>query len=176
MRYFEYALTALRALLGVLLLAGVALNFVNVGLRYFWGSPLAWTEEVMSFGLVFIVMAGTVIATAHDDNLKIDILPHLLPRRWRKGLKIFSHLVWAGVSLYLATQSLKVVEMMLRFGQTSTAARIPSWIPHSFVLGAFTLSALAALYAIVRELCVDDPEADAAEGVDSATESNVKQS
>lgn len=156
MRRIEYALTSFKYGLGLLLLAGVGLNFANVCLRYFLGGALPWTEEVMTFGMLFIVMAGTVIATARDENLKIDILLPILPVRVKTSLLILSHLVWMVVSIYLATQSLKVVEMLMRFGQTSTAARIPSWIPHSFVLGAFILSALAALYAIFRELWPSD--------------------
>jgi hypothetical protein len=54
------------------------------------------------------------------------------------------------VSTWLATQSWKVVVLLERLGQTSIAARIPTWIPHSFVLAAFVLSALAGLVLVVR--------------------------
>ena len=152
MRIFESVLERLKQFIGLLLLAGVALNFLNVCLRYIWGRPFAWTEEIMTFGLLFIVMAGTVIATAFDQNLKIDILLQVLPRFWRKALKVFSACVWMTVSIYLAMQSYTVVTLMMRLGQTSMAARIPSWIPHSFLLCAFILSACAAAYAIICEL------------------------
>lgn len=176
MRYVEGALTAFRTLLGLLLLAGVVLNFVNVCMRYFLGDSLAWTEEVMSFGLLFIVMGGTVVATAHDQNLKIDIVLQLLPRAWDRALRIFASLVWAGTSIYLATQSLKVVEMLMRFGQTSTAARIPSWIPNGFVFGAFVLSALAALYAIAREIYCPASDLQSEREAVPATDNNKTQS
>ncbi len=152
LRIFERALDGLKYLIGLLLLAGVALNLVNVILRYVWGSPFAWNEEAMTFGLLFIVMAGTVVATAFDENLKIDILAQLTPPPVQRGMRIFAHLVWIAVSLYLAVQSYTVVSLMMRLGQTSMAMRLPIWIPHSFLLGAFVLSALAATYAIVREL------------------------
>jgi len=42
------------------------------------------------------------------------------------------------------------VMLMKRLGQTSLAMRLPSWIPHSFLLAAFTLSSLAAIIAILR--------------------------
>lgn len=152
MKFIDHALDALKYVIGVLLLAGVALNFVNVLLRYIWGRPYAWTEEVMIFGLLFIVMAGLVVATARDDNLKIDILLQVAPRMLRKILRVFAHLVWIGASIYLAMQSYTVVMLMMNMGQTSMAARIPSWIPHSFLLGSFVLSALAAVYAMIREV------------------------
>ncbi len=138
------------------MIAGGALNFLNVCLRYIWGRPFAWTEEIMTFGLLFIVMAGTVIATAFDQNLKIDVLLQVLPRFWRKAFRIAGECVWIAVSIYLALQSYTVVTLMMRLGQTSMAARIPSWIPHSFLLGAFILSAFAAVYPIIREFSAEE--------------------
>jgi TRAP-type C4-dicarboxylate transport system permease small subunit len=152
LRSFERALVGLKYLIGLLLLAGVGLNFVNVALRYIWGSPFAWNEEAMTFGLLFIVMAGTVVATAFDENLKIDILVQIAPPPVQRALRVFANAVWAGVAIYLATQSWTVVSLMMRLGQKSMAMRLPTWIPHSFLLGAFVLSACAAVFAIVREL------------------------
>ena len=152
MRIFERALDGLKTFIGLLLLAGVALNLVNVILRYVWGSPFAWNEEAMTFGLLFIVMAGTVVATAYDENLKIDILVQIVPVWVQRALRVCAQLVWIGVALYLAVQSWTVVSLMMRLGQTSMAMRLPSWIPHSFLFGAFVLSAAAAVFAIVREL------------------------
>lgn len=154
MRIIDGALEGLKGLVGILLLAGVVLNFVNVCLRYFWGHPFAWVEEVMVFGLLFIVMAGVVVSTALDQNLKIDILLQIVSRRWRRVLKISAHCIWISVCLFLAVHSYTVVALMKRLGQVSMAASIPKWIPHSFILGALVLSVIAAVYAIVREFKV----------------------
>ncbi|MGF7159345.1 TRAP-type C4-dicarboxylate transport system permease small subunit [Rhodoligotrophos appendicifer] len=152
MQAFKRALDGIKFAIGLLLLAGVILNFVNVFLRYVWGRPFSWTEEVMGFGLLFIVMAGLIVATALDENLKIDVLVQAVSRPVQKALRLFAHAVWIGVSIYLAMQSYTVMSLMLRLGQKSMAARIPTWIPHSFLFGAFVLSALAAIYAMVREI------------------------
>ncbi|WP_137388506.1 TRAP transporter small permease [Rhodoligotrophos defluvii] len=160
LRFGDRALEGLKYIIGLLLLGGVFLNLVNVCLRYVWGRPFAWTEEIMVFGLLFIVMAGTVIATALDQNLKIDILVQILRPKWQSALRIFAHCVWIGVSLYLAVQSYTVVSLMMRLSQKSLTLRIPTWIPHSFLLVAFILSACAALYAILRELRSAPPSAD----------------
>lgn len=139
-------------LLGVVLLAGVALNFVNVAMRYFFGSPFPWTEEAMTFGMILLVMAGTVVATAANANLKIDLILQIAPGRVASAFHIVSNLVWCGIAIYLAMQSRTVVELMMRFGQKSPAAGVPMWIPHSFVLVGFALCALAALAAVGREI------------------------
>lgn len=136
--------------LGAVLLLGVFLNFLNVLLRYLFGNPFAWSEEVMVFGLLLIVMGGTVLATLTDRHLKIDLLVKALHPDRQYIFRILTSAIWVLVSAYLATQSFKVVILLHRLGQTSIAARIPTWIPHSFVLVAFVLSTIAGLVAIAR--------------------------
>jgi len=65
MRVFETVLrgaralvTILRVLAGVLLVASVALNFVNVVGRYFFNTSIYWAEEVMLFLMVGCVFFG----------------------------------------------------------------------------------------------------------------------
>lgn len=149
---FQTSVNALKFGIGLLLLAGVAINFVNVLLRYIFGRPFPWTEEVMIFGLIFIVMVGTVVATALDSHLRIDVIQNILPRLGQRILRMFSHGVWIGLSIFLAFQSYAVVTLMMRLGQTSMVTRLPTWIPHSVVFASFVLSACAAAYLMVREL------------------------
>lgn len=142
----------LKYLLGIVLLLGVLVNFANVCMRYLFNSSFAWAEEMMSFGLVLCVVGGSVVATAYDKHLKIDLLPNLLPKRGRLFLSIIAHAVWIAGSLYLAKQSYVVTELMMRLSQKSVVLRLPMWLLHGSLFIAFILSALAALYALVREL------------------------
>jgi TRAP-type C4-dicarboxylate transport system permease small subunit len=143
----EVLLRVLTVLIGLVLLAGVGLNFTNAVMRYGMGISLRWAEEILVFGLVLIVAVGLVVSTARAEHLRIDVLQGFLPR-W---VRVISHLVLAGTFLYLSMQSHAVVALMMRFGQQSVAARIPMWIPHGFLLIAFWLGAAACLYAIWRE-------------------------
>lgn len=151
-RIAPHLVNGLKGILGLLLLAGVGVNFVNVLMRYVVGKPFPWTEEVMVFGLVFIVLAGTVVSTALDTHLKIDVGQHLFPRKGQRVMRLFGHAAWIAVSIFLAIQSYAVVSLMMRLGQTTMVTRLPSWIPHSVLMVSFILSACAAVYAIVCEL------------------------
>lgn len=144
----ETLLRLITMALGVVLLVGVVINFGNAALRYGAGISLRWAEEIMVYGLVLIVALGTIVTTARAEHLRIDALTGLLPG-WTR---IASHLILAATFVYLAMQSQVVVSLMLRLGQKSVAARVPMWIPHSFLLIAFWGGAAACLYAIWREL------------------------
>jgi len=135
----------LRAVLGIFLILGVLLNCTNAAMRWLWGGNIVWAEEVMTYGMIFIIMAGTVIVTSADQQLRMDAIALKLPPIFQEVLKLLSHLVLAGVAAYLAVQSWTVVSMMFRMGQVSVAARLPMWIPHSVFLVSFALCALVSL-------------------------------
>lgn len=148
----EKLLEVFADLLGVVLIAGVLLNFSNALLRYGFGASLVWAEEVMTFGLILIVMLGIIVVTARSEHLRIDAAVQLLSPRLQHALRIFANLVICAALVYIAFQSLNIVQLMMRLGQTSVAARIPMWIPHSFLLVSFSLAALAALYRAGADL------------------------
>ncbi|WP_210246293.1 TRAP transporter small permease [Aureimonas fodinaquatilis] len=133
-------------LLGIVLIAGVLLNFSNAVMRYGFGASFVWAEEIMIFGLILIVMAGIVVITIRYDHLRIDAISPILPDWVKAVIRIMISLIICGVLAYIAVQSLTIVQLMMRLGQTSVAARIPMWIPHSFLLVSFSLAAMAALY------------------------------
>jgi TRAP-type C4-dicarboxylate transport system permease small subunit len=142
----EKLLDLFALLLGLVLIAGVFLNFANAILRYGFGTSIVWAEEVMIFGLILIVMAGLIVVTARSEHLKIDLLLQILPSKMKRLLSVVAALAVAAVFAYLAWLSLGVVQLMYRLGQTSVAARIPMWIPHGFLFASFALASLAALY------------------------------
>jgi TRAP-type C4-dicarboxylate transport system permease small subunit len=151
MRWLDKSLAMATWLLGSVLLLSVLLNFMNAFMRYVMGDSIMWAEEIMVFALIFIVMLGMVVVTAQDTHLKIDIFSTAAPPSVQKGLRLLSSLAMCLVCGYLAVQSSDIVSMMLRLGQTSVAARLPMWIPHSFVLAAMVLSSVAGALLFVRE-------------------------
>jgi TRAP-type C4-dicarboxylate transport system permease small subunit len=145
MKGLERANAALTTLLGAVLLLGVLLNFANAAGRYLFGGGFVWAEEIMVFGMIFVIMLGTVSSTYADEHLRMDVVLQWLPATARKWVGVVSQLVLAGVCAYLALNAYTVVSLMMQLGQKSVAARIPTWIPHSFLLVSFALSTLLAL-------------------------------
>jgi TRAP-type C4-dicarboxylate transport system permease small subunit len=148
----ERVLSGLTMVLGVLLILGVGLNFLNAALRYSGGGSLFWAEEIMVYGMIFVIMIGSVIATAKDDHLRMDVIVQWAGPVARKWLLVISHLALVLSCGFLAWNSHTVVSMMLRLGQQSVAARIPMWIPHGIVFVALVLCTVVGVLRAVHTL------------------------
>ncbi len=85
----------------ICLLVAVALNFANIIGRYVFFSPIASAEEIMLFLFVGTVFLGNSVVGWRGQQLRMDVLLHALPPRWRRALDIFADLAVIVVSLIL---------------------------------------------------------------------------
>jgi TRAP-type C4-dicarboxylate transport system permease small subunit len=136
-------------LLGVLMLADVALNGANVIGRYFFGTPIFWAEEVMVYISIWGVFVGMVAVAYRQEHLCMDLFSSRLGARGQVLLQILITTVLAGCCLFTAAQSWKILRLFIDTGAVSTAASIPKMIPHSALLIGFALTAVAAVLGIV---------------------------
>ena len=114
--------------LGVLLIAAVCLNFVNVIGRYAFGKALFGADEIQTYSMVWMAFAGAVVVTWRNAHLRMDVLVARAPP-WLKAALRFGELI-----------------LMAAMDRTSDAAAIPMAIPHSAVAVGFGLIALIALW------------------------------
>ena len=100
-----------------LILPMFALLMAEVLLRYFFGAPAVWTNELaqLLFG-VYAVLAGGYLL-AHDGHANVDLLHSKLPKRGRALTDLLTSVlffVFAGALLYygssLALESMETWE------------------------------------------------------------------
>jgi len=139
-----------RAMLGVLILASIAINFANVIGRYVFLSPIIWSDEVMIFIMVWCVFLGAVPVTWEGRHLRMDLLSTHLGSPWREAVNLVAVAGLLAVSGFVAVQSVEAVSLFARLGQKSTTAGIPMVVPHLAVLVGFSLVFLAALVRFRR--------------------------
>lgn len=127
-----------------------AILFVAVTSRYFLNNPITWAEDATCFLLVWMVLAGSVVAMRKRDHVAIDLLVEKLPPIINQILKIVVTLtilyvcwfmVWHGVS-FTKMGMQRIIPSMdwLKFGYAYLA------LPVGFFL----------LALICLELLVDD--------------------
>jgi len=84
-----------------------AILFAAVTSRYFLNNPITWAEDATCFLLVWMVLAGSVVAMRKRDHVAIDLLVDKLPPFINRILKVAVTLtilyvcwfmVWHGVS------------------------------------------------------------------------------
>jgi TRAP-type C4-dicarboxylate transport system permease small subunit len=91
------------------LLIATLLTTVLLGvLTRAWNDPLAWTDELARFLMVWLAMAGWILCTRKRGHVRIRFFQNLLPTRVAGGLEIVIQCgmlilgllaVWFGVDL-----------------------------------------------------------------------------
>jgi C4-dicarboxylate transporter, DctQ subunit len=124
------------------LLGIVVINGANVVLRYFFGSPFSWAEELMLFLMILGVFTGAVAVTWRNLHIRIDTLVDRLPPVWRRAVSVVATLVSIGILAVVVVASSRLVALLQEMDQRSDALNAPSWIPQSFLTIGLTLVAL----------------------------------
>ena len=83
-----------RGLLGGLMAGIATVTFLQVALRYLFGVPLAWSEELGRFLLVWLTFIGAgVLVRLPDGHPAVDTLPQALAGRARYVVETASRLL-----------------------------------------------------------------------------------
>lgn len=142
----------LRTLLGLLLLALVAVNVVNAASRYLVGSQWIGSDEFLVYGQVWIVMLGLAVVTAERRNLALDLLVGGRFGRLRRARDVVTGLVTMVACGYAAWQSWLFIGRIASLGQTSMALGLPMAIPHAALFVGFAATAAVAAVLVVADL------------------------
>lgn len=136
-------------LMAVFLAAMVLLVFLNVILRYFFATGLAWSEEVARLCFIYLVYLGAVGAFRENRHLGMHSLVQRVPEPVQKVLYtvVQAIIVWVMVLLVLGSWDLAVQSLDDRW----VATQYPKFLIHGIgvVTGAaISLIALANLYRL----------------------------
>lgn len=133
--------------LAIALIAGIALNFVNVVGRYLAGFTLTGVDEIEVFILIWIAFLGAAIISWHGLHLRMDLALHTCPAFIRACVAIIEMCVMISMTLFVAIQSVRYVSKLYALGAVSDIARVPIWVPHSAVFIGF---GAMALFVVIR--------------------------
>lgn len=142
------AVRVMHAVLGTLMLAGVALNAANVFSRYVLGSAIFWTEEVLVVITLWGVFLGAAAVAWKGEHLSMDLFSSRLHGTARTVVNGLTALCFIAVCAFVAWQSWSIVGLHAQMGSVSPGAQIPRVIPHSALAVGFGLSALVVAWRI----------------------------
>ena len=137
--------TLARGVMGILMLAGVAICFANVVARYLFGYALFWAEEVMVFLIIWGVFIGVAAAAYERAHLNMDLFSNSFRGSVLALLNALFVAVLLGCCVFMIVQSWQVVTLFYQGGVKSVSAGVPKWISHSALPVGFALMALAVL-------------------------------
>lgn len=120
---------------------------LQVFFRFVLNDPLAWSEELARYSLVWITFLGAAVAFRHGGHIVIDTLVMMLPRGAQSILAWVVDVLIVVALLILLVQGLKIMEVTS--GVTATMLEIPM----SWVFAAIPVSAAIMLaYQVERTI------------------------
>jgi TRAP-type C4-dicarboxylate transport system permease small subunit len=136
----------------VALLAIVALNAVNIVLRYFFRSPFSWAEEAMLYLMILGVYVSAVSVAWQQAHIRIDVILDFAPPKRRKALEVISTAVMVAVLVPVVFASFHVVGLLFDFDQRSDALHLPMWIAQSVIPISLLLIVVMSLLRVFVQL------------------------
>ncbi|WP_084455231.1 TRAP transporter small permease [Comamonas composti] len=111
----------------IVLMALVLITLVNVLVRYFSDQSFAWTEEISVFLLVVLTLAGSAVAAARDDHIRIGFFYERVGPLMRKRLVWLTTLATVAMFMLLALLMLRTGWQEYVFEETTSGLGVPRW-------------------------------------------------
>ncbi|NOY45567.1 MAG: TRAP transporter small permease [Deltaproteobacteria bacterium] len=151
MRLLRLAERIEEALLGWGLLALALLGFVQVVLRYAFGTGIDWAEEAGRYGCIALTFLGASVGVRHGTHFSVELVERLLPGGSRRWLKAFASLASAALFGLVAWYGYAHAAKLHRFGVTSASLQLPMWVPYAAIpLFSGTMAARFLADAVLR--------------------------
>jgi len=159
-----------RGLVGLLLILVVLLMFANVVARHVFSASFYWAEEVAVYLNVWCVFLGVALVTRANGHLRMDLLLHALPARYKRSLNMAAWLTTLLVSAVIVGCSASLLVQLWQAELRSVAVGLPMVVPHLAVFVGFLATFLVALFnrrlfleGHSEKLELDDPSDEDAE-------------
>ena len=141
------------AVLGIaasaLLLAMMALTFVDVVARYLFNQPIRGGFEVTELLLLVLIFAGLPLVSHGDEHVTMDFIDRMLPERAVGILIRVVHALVAAVFFFLTWQVLIKAGRIAGYGDTTDVLRISVGPFVYFMAAMIFLTALVHVFKVV---------------------------
>jgi C4-dicarboxylate transporter DctQ subunit len=131
----------------------------SVILRYVFNTPQVWTDELMGYLMVALVMFGLGETVRRGDHIAVDLLTGRLGPRGQVLARIWGLVAMIAVAAVLLVRSWDMVAFSRMVDLLSDGyLAMPIWIPQSSLLIGFALMILASVNQLLRLLLrLDEP-------------------
>lgn len=136
----------LGVLAAVILFAMMLLTFVDVIMRYVFGSPLRGSFEVTELLMVVLIFAGLPLASRNDEHVVMDFLDHLMAPGLLRAVRAIVHVACSAVLCGMGWLMLVKAKKLLAYQDTSAIMHI-QLAPFVYVIAVLIfLTAATHLY------------------------------
>lgn len=131
----------------VTLFAMMVLAFVDVWGRYLLRQPVFGGYEVTEFMMGVLIFSSLPLLCAREGHVTIDILDHVIPKRWTRWQRLLVNLVSAAVLALMCWRLYLLWGELARNNEVTMTLKIP----HApFAFGFAVMAAIAALACLAN--------------------------
>jgi len=128
----------IRYVVCIILIIMVIASSLQVLFRYIFQHPLAWSEELTRYLMVWLTLLGAGIAFFYERHLGIDFLFIHLSKKGQTILKILNNFIIGSFLILIIVKGFDI--SYKNFSQMSPAMRIPiGWIYLSIPIGSIIM-------------------------------------
>ena len=128
----------------------IILTFAGVPFRYILGAPFTWLEEVQLACMVWIVFAAAGAAFRAGNQVAIEMIVDLMPKKMQKAVTVFISVVVLAVVGYLFYQSLGYINVFLKSGRATPMLKIPYALIYGIAPVSYVLMVISYFYALIK--------------------------
>lgn len=134
----------------VLLTSMVGLAVTQILLRNLFESGISWADPLLRLLVLWVGLAGAMVATRQDHHISIDVVTRILPTRLQLAVRVFVDIFTGTVSAVIAFHAVRLVQMDYEAASIAFAD-VPSWLCELIIPLAFGIIAFRYLiYAVVH--------------------------
>ena len=136
----------------IFLLAMMALNVIDVGLRSGFNAPIFGTYEIIELFLAAAAFLAIPEVFLRDQHITIELIDQIVPPsvvRWLKLIGTFVALVFVALLAWHMTQPARE---FIEFNDVTIDLHLPIIWKASLVLAAFSFAVVAVLVMFLREV------------------------
>ncbi|WP_075618854.1 TRAP transporter small permease [Paenisporosarcina indica] len=138
------------------------LTIYQVFARFILHSPLVWSEEVVRYSMIWIVLLGTSVALRKGLLVSVEIVLHIVPRKIKKMMEVL--IVLLNVIFLFILIRYGFILLELTNGQKIGALDLPVSVIYYAIPVAGILGILNALLVLVEILTKKEKEEDKIDG------------
>jgi len=131
-------------LLVALLLLMICLSVLQIVLRNLFGSGILWSDALVRILVLWIGLAGAMVASRKGEHICIDLVTRYLPERLRHATGAVVSLFTAFICAVVTWHSFTLLRFEFEDG-TRAFAMVPVWVCELIIPLAFTVIALRYL-------------------------------
>ncbi|MCP4371235.1 MAG: TRAP transporter small permease [Deltaproteobacteria bacterium] len=128
-------------ILVLLLLSMLAVAVLQILMRNLFESGIMWGDILVRILVLWVGLAGAMVASRRGNHISIDILSHYLPKRAGNTLKYTVEFFTAAICSVAAFYTFRFVKIEFEEGGMAFA-QVPIWVCEAIIPIAFIIIAL----------------------------------